>query len=51
MELWHLSYESVMRIPSTRRYRIVLKKGELERRKADANRAAVGSARAKARKK
>jgi len=31
MEYWHLPYESIMCIPSTRRLRLILKKSDLEK--------------------
>lgn len=37
MELWNLPYDSIMSIPCSRRYRIVLKKGDLEKARANNN--------------
>jgi hypothetical protein len=33
MELWHLPYGEIMSIPSTLRYRLLLKKQELENKR------------------
>ena len=36
MEVWNLSYTSVMEIPCSRRYRLLMGKQQLQRRRADA---------------
>ena len=38
MESWHLSYDDVMAMPTTRRHRIIQKKVELEKKREDAQR-------------
>lgn len=35
MESWHLPYDTVMQMPTTRRYRMILKKADLERRREE----------------
>jgi hypothetical protein len=35
MEVWHLSYEQVMAMPTSRRHRMIARKIELERRREE----------------
>jgi hypothetical protein len=50
-EVWGLPYESIMAMPSTRRYRLVAQKGDLEKKRRVAQEAAIARARSRGRRR
>lgn len=49
MEVWGLPYRTIMEMPVTRRYRLITKKSDLEKKRRAEHDAAVARARSRAR--
>lgn len=50
MEVWNLSYDDVMSMPTTRRHRIIQKKVDLERKREDRARSDAAQSRSRMRR-
>jgi hypothetical protein len=50
MESWHLPYDAIMSMPTTRRQRLLKKKLELEQKREDAQRQQAANSRSRMRR-